>query len=196
MSVAYYDKNAFQFFNGTFAVNMTSSYCRFLPFVPAGGSILDAGCGSGRDSLYFKVSGYKVTAIDASKEMSILASEATGLNVINCELDQFLAPSPFDGIWACASLLHTPERQLKNTMSHLISLLADGGVFYLSFKHGSGEHVIGERTFTNLNEDGLKAILADLPVFIIDSWISRDARPEKQHELWCNAVLKKSQNHR
>lgn len=195
MSVAYYDQNAFQFFNGTFAVNMTSSYSRFLPFVPAGGSILDAGCGSGRDSLYFKANGYKVTAIDASEAMSILASEATGLNVINCEFDQFLAPSPFDGIWACASLLHTPERQLKNTMNHLISLLADEGVFYLSFKHGAGEHIIGERTFTNLNEDSLKAIIADMPVSIIDSWISRDARPEKQHELWCNAVLKKSQNH-
>ena len=68
MSVTYYNENAQSFYDGTLSVDMSSLYCRFEPYLPVNGSILDAGCGSGRDSRYFLDKGFDVSAFDASAE--------------------------------------------------------------------------------------------------------------------------------
>ena len=70
MSIQYYNTNANAFFVGTIDVNMDSIYDRFTALLPKAGHILDAGCGSGRDSLAFKTLGYTVTAIDASAALA------------------------------------------------------------------------------------------------------------------------------
>lgn len=54
------------FIVGTLDVQMQSLYDKFLPHLAAGSHILDAGCGSGRDSRYFLQQGFEVTALDAS----------------------------------------------------------------------------------------------------------------------------------
>ena len=81
MSADYYDDNAQSFYDSTVDVDMVGFYCKFLPLVGAEGRILDLGCGSGRDTKYFVDLGYKVDAIDASKEMVRLASIKSGLEV-------------------------------------------------------------------------------------------------------------------
>ena len=77
----YYDKNAQEFFDGTVDADMSSHHEKFLELIPENGSILDAGCGSGRDTKIFKTLGYNVTAIDGSAEMCRLASKFSGANV-------------------------------------------------------------------------------------------------------------------
>ena len=49
----YYESNAKKFFEGTVNINMTVLYRPFLAYMPPYASILDAGCGSGRDTLNF-----------------------------------------------------------------------------------------------------------------------------------------------
>ena len=71
----YYQDNARRFYSATVEIDMSAIYQKFLPLTPKGGSILDAGCGSGRDSLYFKSQGYDATAIDASAALCKLAGE-------------------------------------------------------------------------------------------------------------------------
>ena len=56
-TLSYYDKNAPEIVEATFSMSMISLYERFLPKVPLGGHILDAGCGSGRDALFFLSAG-------------------------------------------------------------------------------------------------------------------------------------------
>ena len=77
----YYNENAKEFFEGTAYVDMSDNYKDFLSYVPKQGKILDAGCGSGRDSLIFIQKGYSVEAIDGSSEMCRLASEHIGQEV-------------------------------------------------------------------------------------------------------------------
>ena len=77
----YYDENGEDFFNGTVDTDMSSHYDKFLALIPNNGSILDAGCGSGRDTLKFKSLGYDVTAIDGSEKMCELASRHSGIDV-------------------------------------------------------------------------------------------------------------------
>ena len=68
-TVAYYDIHAEPFFSDTQNVDMAPLQQRFLARLPVGAHILDAGCGSGRDSKAFQEQGYRVTAFDASSRL-------------------------------------------------------------------------------------------------------------------------------
>ena len=63
----YYNRNADSFFESTACVDMSPLYERFLALVGPQGTILDAGCGSGRDAKAFRDLGYQVSAFDASE---------------------------------------------------------------------------------------------------------------------------------
>ena len=90
-TIDYYNANFEDFISGTLNLDFSSTQDRFLSLLPAGAKILDFGCGSGRDSLYFKKHGFQVTATDGCLNMCRAASETTGLTVrhmLFCELDE------------------------------------------------------------------------------------------------------------
>ncbi len=191
MSINYYQQRAEQFYQSTVTVDMTPLYDRFLPRVPAGGHVVDAGCGSGRDSLHFSRLGYRVTAFDASPALVALARTHSGLPVMQCRFEDFSTATPADAIWACASLLHVPQAELAAVMAHLAAQLKPGGVFYCSFKYGRGETCREGRHFTNLDETGLEQLLKGLPLDVAEQWQTGDLRPGREQEAWFNALLVK-----
>ncbi|MCK5735985.1 MAG: hypothetical protein KAH21_05875, partial [Spirochaetaceae bacterium] len=77
-TLSFYADNAADFICRTSELNLSALYAEFLPLIPRGGSILDAGCGSGRDSQYFISRGYTVHAIDAVTEIAKQASNLIG----------------------------------------------------------------------------------------------------------------------
>lgn len=191
MTLEYYQHHAEDFFSSTVNVDMSSLYIPFLQRIPKGGWILDAGCGSGRDSKAFLQQGYQVEAFDATAEMAKLASLHTGLEVMQMTFSETDAIARYDGIWCCASLLHVSAAELPNAMAKLEQALKPGGVWYISFKYGDGERVKDGRHFTDLNEKGLNTLLAGLAdIALISHWITEDKRPERS-EMWLNALLHK-----
>lgn len=191
--MSYYDDNARSFFDGTVAVEMAPLYERFLPLIKPQGKILDAGCGSGRDSLYFINHNYQVVAFDASPALVDLASKHTQQPVKLAQFLSFDAPADqFDGIWACASLLHVPYSLLTETFIHLAKMLKSDGAFYCSFKYGDDEVERDQRTFTNLNECLLSQVLQGTSLTVQSTWVTSDLRPGRQQEQWLNAILMKS----
>lgn len=190
-SVDYYNNHADDFFAGTNEVDMTDVYQRFLPLIPTGGSILDAGCGSGRDARAFMDLGYRVDAFDASSELVDLANRVNGVPATVATFETYISGDLYDGIWACASLLHVPSKNLALTIRNLSSMLKPTGSFYLSFKTGAGERETDGRVFTDMNIDSLSDLLNDLPhLRIRDSWATKDLRPDR-NEQWLNAILVK-----
>ena len=81
MSTEFYNINAKDFYERTVSLDIKNLYEPFLERIEKGAHILDAGCGSGRDTKYFLEQGYKVTAFDGSHAMAQLASELTGQNI-------------------------------------------------------------------------------------------------------------------
>lgn len=191
MSITYYDQHADAFVAATASVDMSSLYDRFLPHLAPGARILDAGCGSGRDSAHFLRLGFAVEAFDASAEMVSRARALTGLPVRCCRFEQYQTEPPLDAIWACASLLHVPAGALPDTLDHLAHLLKEDGIFYCSFKYGAGQVERDGRRFTNLDETSLARLLAPLPLQIATLWQTADLRPGREAERWLNAILRK-----
>ncbi len=110
---AYYNRHAQQFVDDTLHVDMRSLYVPFLAGLPVNARILDAGCGSGRDARAFQKQGYQVSAFDASEPLASRASQLLGFTVPVKRFDEVEEIERYDGIWACASLLHVPENQLR-----------------------------------------------------------------------------------
>jgi SAM-dependent methyltransferase len=85
---------------------------KFEAYISKSGRILDAGCGSGRDSHAFKQHGYSVVAFDASTEMCRMASKLIRQKVLLMRFDGMDFEDEFDGVWACSSLLHVSYEDL------------------------------------------------------------------------------------
>jgi SAM-dependent methyltransferase len=192
VSIAFYDQNSAAFFASTVDADMSAQRARFLALVGPTGSILDAGCGSGRDSLAFVRAGYAVTAFDGSSEMVRLASAHTGLAVHHLRFSDVSWRDVFDGIWACASLLHVPGSELPDCVSRLVRALRPGGVMFLSFKYGDGERWNGRRHFTDMTEASLMNLTEGVGLRVADVWQSNDVRPERRDERWIGMLARRA----
>ena len=189
MTQDYYQQQAESFFNNTIQVDMSPLYQEFLALIPEGAHIIDAGCGSGRDSQYFSDLGFQVTAFDASPALVELAQAHTGLPVHLSTFLEFISTQAVDGIWACASLLHVPFNELSITFKHLAQFLRTDGVFYCSFKYGDDEVSRDGRHFTNLNESRLLDVLMGTGLSLHKHWQTGDQRAGREDERWLNALL-------
>jgi SAM-dependent methyltransferase len=202
---AHYSLNATTYAASTRDVDMSPLYARFLPHVPAGGRILDAGCGSGRDALAFRQRGHVVDAFDASPELAALASAHAAIPV---RVMGFLDmaddgarhggfDAPFDAIWACASLLHVAAADQPKAWAGLWRALKPGGVVYASYKLGDGPQAnerVDElgRPFTDADAACVAGWLQGLPgLGQVDTWITGDQRPGQQ-QAWLNVLVRRA----
>lgn len=191
----YYNTHATEYFLSTRDVDMQPVYDKFLSKVITHGHILDAGCGSGRDTKAFKDLGFKVSAIDASKELVKLARLNTGVTVEHKTLQQISDIDKYNGIWCCASLLHVPFEELPKVMNNLSNALTRNGVLYVSFKDGEPSVTPREhngRLFTDLNEQALTLLIEqDRTLSIVKLWTSGDQCAGREDEKWLNAIITK-----
>lgn len=191
-TIAYYDAHAMEFYAGSVGADMRPLYAPFLALIPERGHILDAGCGSGRDSRYFLEQGYEVTAFDASARMVELSSRLLNRPVLRLPFQDLAFQEAFEGIWACASLLHVPRAEMDSILPKLAAALKAGGVLFASFKYGDGEVARDGRHFNSYDERAFAALLARHrgwePLGIS---VSHDVRPGRADERWLNAILRK-----
>ena len=187
-TIGYYDANAAGYVTDTADVEFGALQREFIRRLPEGGRVLDLGCGSGRDSLAFLRAGLAVDAVDGSARMVEAARELTGLPVTHATFSDYDPQGPYDGIWACSSLLHVPAAQLPGVISKYARALKLGGTFYLSFKLGFHDGMRGGRWFTDLDEPALRALITEVPGLRVDRVdVTGDARPGRSDEKWLNA---------
>lgn len=187
-TISYYEENAVEFCKNTISADM--SFCRdkFLQYLKDGAVILDVGCGSGRDSVAFKQLGYHVTAIDASPKICQEAEKVLEQKVICKTFEELDDENVYDGIWACASLLHVTKDKMGEVLHRLKRALKDGGIIYASFKYGEEEKVVMGRLFSNYNEQSLRALLNENGFEVLEVFVTQDARRNRHEEKWVNVV--------
>lgn len=190
MSIKYYDDNIHEYINETVDADMEFLYEIFESHL-SGKNILDLGCGTGRDSLYFFNKGFTVTSVDGSKSMIEHCKKHLKNKVILSTFEDYETDDKYDGIWANASLLHVKRDQLHTTIQCYIRMLNSEGIFYISFKERD-EDIIGERHFTCFNKESLLELVDELDcVGLIDMIHTNDSRDYREDEKWISIILKK-----
>ncbi len=189
MTRDYYELHADRFIAETDTLDLRALHARFLAAVPPGGRLLDAGCGAGRDAAEFLRRGYEVTAFDASPRLVAHARKRTGLDVEVRRFEDVSYDGEFDGIWACASLLHVPRTDIDAALTRLVGALRVGGVLYLSFKRGRGDEVRDGRLFCDYDVASLRALLArQRGLRVLDVWVTGDVRETRPTDRWVNGL--------
>ena len=191
-TIDYYEQNATAFIEGTLNVDFTEIQNAFLALLPEKALILDFGCGSGRDTKYFLEQGHSVDAIDGTLELCKAASEYTGIKVKHMYFHELNECEKYDGIWACASVLHVKKKELPDIIQKMSAASKKDGIIYLSFKYGDFEGERNGRYFTDMTEETMLELLADFPKLKVEKqWITGDVRVGRGDERWLNLILRK-----
>ena len=191
-TINYYNENAKLFIAGTANVDFAKIQEAFLMSLLPQATILDFGCGSGRDTKYFLERGYKVDAIDGSNELCKLASEYTGINVKHMLFQELTDVEKYDGIWACASILHAKKTELSEILRKMCNATKKNGIIYASFKYGDFEGERNGRYFTDMTEESMLELLTYIPELKVENqWITGDVREGRGDERWLNMILRK-----
>ena len=189
-TISYYEEHAEEFCRSTLGADMTFCREQFLKYLNPQAHILDAGCGSGRDSKAFAELGYHVTAMDASHKICAEAEKVLGQKVLCQSFEELDMVNMFDGVWACASLLHVQKEKIPDVLYRLKRALKENGVLYASFKYGEGEVVRRGRYFCNFNEGMLEKLMQDAGFEILELFVTEDVREGRSGEKWVNVVGK------
>ena len=193
-TIDFYNKNAENYCSKTIGIDLTQIYEKFLKYIPKQGAILDLGCGSGRDSLYFLNNGFDVTSMDASIEMVKLSSKLINQKTIHRKIEDIDFKDKFDGIWACASLLHINKNATVDVYNKLLSALKIDGILYASYKYGTNAMVKEGRYFNNYDENSFSEMMKNIQSLEqIEFWTTLDLRQEGNNQKWLNILLKRIQ---
>lgn len=109
---------------------------KLISLLPEGASVLDAGCGAGRSSLSLSEAGMKVLGIDFSVGQLELAREQVSDAEFR-ELDLYEVGNmdeQFDCVFAQASLLHIPKKDVRRVLGGFVSRIKPGGLLYVAVK--------------------------------------------------------------
>ena len=192
LTISYYNQNVEQFIQETGNVDFSAVQEAFLQYIPDGGLILDLGCGSGRDSKVFLDKGYRIVAVDGSEEMCKAASKYIGESVIYSLFQNYQPIERFDGIWACASLLHLQEQDIIPIIRKLSDALRNDGAFYMSFKYGIKAEIRSGRYYTDFTEETLENLIHQIPgLSVVKMWFTQDVRTDNNTK-WLNILCLKN----
>lgn len=183
-TLSFYDSDPRGYSDSTFLTDMSDARSRFASRLPEGARVLDLGCGSGRDTLAFSRMGFRVTPVDGSEGMCGVAEGNTGIPVRNITFDELDYDACFDGVWACASLLHVPSSELPDVLDKVRRVLVPGGILFACFKEGDFEGVRDGRHYTDLTVDALVDLLEGCGFEVLETWTSEDGRGTR----WSNVV--------
>ena len=141
-TLAHYERNAQGFFAGTIDHDVSQNVAALLGAIegPAPFTLLDLGCGPGRDLNTFSALGHRAIGLDGAAEFVAMAREHSGCEVWHQDfLHLALPPGTFDGVFANASLFHVPSAALPGVLAALHGALKPGGVLFSSNPRGHNE---------------------------------------------------------
>ena len=188
-TLSWYRENAIQYAEETRNSLVLDALWEFLSRMKEGGTILDYGSGSGRDSAYFLDKGFSVDSLDGSAEMKAQAERLFGIKV---KLASFLSleeKDKYDGIWAQASILHLEEHDLRVALTLIERALKRDGVFYSSFRKGEEDGYENGRWYTNMTEGRFLSFLP-ASLYVEKIWESQDVRPGVSR-TWLSIICRK-----
>jgi SAM-dependent methyltransferase len=142
VTLEHYNQHAESFWRGTRDHDVSQNIAALLQFIEAEPpfTILDFGCGPGRDLKAFADLGHVAIGLEGAADFVAMARAHSGCHVWQQDFLRLDLPGAhFDGIFANASLFHVPSQELPRVLRELYASLKPGGVLFASIPHGHGE---------------------------------------------------------
>ncbi|AWI53443.1 SAM-dependent methyltransferase [Aquabacterium olei] len=185
----FYEDHAVEYFSGTSGAQTQFVLDRFLSHLPANAAILDAGCGSGRDLKYFHSRGHCALGIDASTALVQMAAEYSGAPCEVVRIERISYEERFDGVWACASLLHLPRDAFRPALRSLNRALKRGGTLFMAVQEGQGEAILPDgRLYVYYSEDDIRTSLDAAGLAVNELWTTRNSAEAVHQPVWINVI--------
>ncbi len=139
VTLEHYDVHAETFWQGTRGHDVGQNIAALLQHIESAPpcTILDLGCGPGRDLKVFAALGHTVTGVEGAARFVAMARAYSGCTVWQQDFLQLdLPPQHFDGVFANAVLFHVPAQELPRVLGDLHATLKPGGVLFSSNPRG------------------------------------------------------------
>lgn len=193
-TLKYYEDTYLEYDRFSSSIDMSEQWKSFESMLPSGGKVLDLGCGTGRDIKHFLQMGFIVEGVEPSLAMANHVRLKTGVKIFDLAAEQIAFVEEYDGIWACASLMHMHKDAFFDTLPKIVKSLKPGGYFYFSLKEGVGEaRNVDGRLFSFYKADEITDLLSGLAnTQIVKQWVSKDLAGRSETQ-WLNALVKRSE---
>lgn len=170
LNVNYYDLNVEKYASSSEKLDMEFMRDKFLSY-GVKNTILDAGCGSGRDSKAFIEKNINVVSFDASEKMIERLKKESNHEIYVSDFENLSERKRFDGIWCCAALLHIRPESFSQSFNNLANALMPNGVFYFSIKKLENNYYNdGEREFFHPGYELLKNLFRENSLELLESF--------------------------
>lgn len=161
-TIAFYDGASFDYAAKFAASSPDAQLLAFMALLPAGGSVLDLGCGPAFASAHMRNAGFKPDPVDASQGMITAANDLHDIGARMLTFDEIDMVAAYDGVWANFSLLHADRADLPRYLRALATALRPNGVFHIGLKVGEGaERDRIDRFYTYVTVPELQGLLQD-----------------------------------
>lgn len=193
-TLAHYERNARQFFEGTVDHDVSQNIDALLGAIEGipPYTILDLGCGPGRDLKTFKAFGHRAIGLDGAEHFVEMARSYSGCEVWHQDLLHLNLPQAmFDGIFANAVLFHVPSRALPGVLAHLFAALKPGGVLFSSNPRGHNqEGWSGERYGSYYDFENWSRLVTDAGFLPLHHYYRPPGLPREQ-QPWLASAWRK-----
>lgn len=192
-TIRIYDEICEEYARKTESIVLKELWDMFACRIPERGKILDLGCGSGRDSIYFRSIGFEIVALDASPKMCQIAYRYLKDNVVCGNILDLCYDREFDGIWACASMLHIPRKDQQLAWKTIVKALRQNGYAYVSYKYGGFEGRRNRLYYLDMTEERLMEMLDKIDQLQVEKvWKTIDIHYEdKKPEIWLHCLVRR-----
>jgi SAM-dependent methyltransferase len=194
-TLGHYDRTAQGFWEGTRDHDVSQNVAALLGHlegVPPW-TILDFGCGPGRDLRTFRDAGHEAIGLDGAMRFVEMARANTGCQVWHQDfLALDLPPARFDGVFSNASLFHVPSQELARVLGELRTTLRPRGVLFASNPRGDGrEGWQGERYGAWYDADDWCARLTTAGFSLLDLYYRPPGLPRAE-QPWLATVWRRT----
>ena len=186
----YYQENYEAYHEQTFGIDPASFLSPLVRCLPPGGSVLDVGCGSGRDMRGLKDRGFRPDGFERSESLAALARANSGCPVReeNFEVYDF-SGMEVDAVLLVGALVHVPHERFQEIFSNILRALKPGGHALLTLKEGDQDaEVLGDRVFYRWREKSLVKVFEQLKLAVVD--FARQVSKIREMDVWLGYVLK------
>jgi len=194
-TLAHYDQRAEDFWQGTRDHDVRQNMDALLKHVDGNSpfTILDFGCGPGRDLKAFKDLGHTAVGLEGSARFAAMAREYSGCEVLEQDfLALDLPAARFDGVFANASLFHVPGRELPRVLRELHASLKPGGVLFASNPHGHNEEGWNRGRYGAYHDPEAWRLFGEAAGFVEEMQYFRPPGLPREQQPWLATVWRKA----